>query len=206
MVYMAFSSSYLYFYILILKAMTYSDYSAIFDQILSGTLHHAPYDDPHFVEYTKLNQSRMHRWDKTGILTEECKSTIQSIEIPMHWILITEPWCGDAAHSVPFLAKMAAENPLIHLEIQLRDCEDSEIESYLTNGGKSIPILIVRNSLGEDLFVWGPRPETCRVVHHALKAQEITLEELKTGLQQWYNADKGLSIQEEMIDKIRSLS
>jgi hypothetical protein len=203
---MAFSSSFLYFYIPILNAMTYTEYTAIFDQILSGRIQHAPYDDPHFVEYTKLNHSRMHRWEKTGILTEECKSTIQSISTPMHWILITEPWCGDAAHSVPFLAKMAAENPLIHLEIQLRDSEDSEIESYLTNGGKSIPILIVRNSFGEDLFVWGPRPEACRNLHHTLKAQEITLEDLKTGLQQWYNADKGLSIQEEMIDKIRSLS
>ncbi|MCE2682781.1 MAG: thioredoxin family protein, partial [Cryomorphaceae bacterium] len=130
----------------ILETMTFSDYSFIFNHILTGTIQHAPYDDPHFVEYTKLNHSRMHRWEKTGKLTEECISTIQSISTPMHWILITEPWCGDAAHSVPFLAKMAEENPLIHLEIQLRDSEGSEIESYLTNGGKSIPILIVRNS------------------------------------------------------------
>ena len=206
MVCMAFSSSFIYFCILIQNVMTYSDYSAIFDQILSGTIQHAPYDDPHFVEYTKLNQSRSHRWDKTGKLTEECISTIQSISIPMHWILITEPWCGDAAHSVPFIAKMAALNPLIHLEIQLRDNKDSEIESYLTNGAKSIPILVVRNTFGEDLFVWGPRPEACRELHHALKAQEVTLEELKTGLQQWYNADKGTHIQEELIAQFRSLT
>lgn len=203
---MAFSSSFIYFCILILNAMTYSDYSAIFDQILSGTIQHVPYDDPHFIEYTKLNQSRSHRWDKTGKLTEECISTIQSISTSMHWVLITEPWCGDAAHSVPFLAKMAAENPLIHLEIQLRDSEGSEIESYLTKGAKSIPMLVARNSFGEDLFVWGPRPQGCRELHQTLKAQEVTFEELKTGLQQWYNADKGVSIQEEIVAQLQYLS
>jgi hypothetical protein len=203
---MAFSSSFLYFYKLFLNAMTYTEYTAIFDQILSGTIQHAPYDDPHFVEYTKLNHSRMHRWEKTGLLSEDCKSTIQSIDEPMQWILITEPWCGDAAHGVPFIAKMAAENPLIHLEIQLRDSEESEISSYLTNGGKSIPMLIVRNSMNEDLFVWGPRPEKCGELHHSLKAQEVTFEELKTALQQWYNTDKGVSIQEEIVAQLKALS
>jgi hypothetical protein len=185
--------------------MNYQDYTNLYDKILSGKITNAPYDDPHFVEYTKLNHSRTRRWEKTGLLSEDCKSTIQSIDVPMHWILITEPWCGDAAHSVPFLAKMAAENPLIHLEIQLRDSEESEISSYLTNGGKSIPILVVRNSLGEDLFVWGPRPRQCRELHHSLKAQEVTLEELKTGLQHWYNTDKGVNIQEEIVAQLKAL-
>jgi hypothetical protein len=186
--------------------MNYQEYTHLYEEILTGKITHAPYNDPHFVEYVKLNQSRSHRWDKTGLLTEECKSTIQSIDTPMHWILITEPWCGDAAHSVPFIAKMAAENPLIHLEIQLRDSEESEISSYLTHGGKSIPILVVRNSMGEDLFVWGPRPQECQELHHTLRAQDVTFEELKTALQQWYNTDKGARIQTEIAAALHTLS
>ncbi len=186
--------------------MNYIEYTQLYEEILSGKITHSPYNDPHFVEYTKLNQSRSHRWDMKGVLIEQCISTIQSIDVPMHWILITEPWCGDAAHSVPFIAKMAALNPLIHLEIQLRDSDDSEIESYLTKGAKSIPMLVARNSFGEDLFVWGPRPQGCQELHQTLKAQEVTFEELKTGLQQWYNADKGVSIQEEIVAQLQSLS
>ncbi len=186
--------------------MNYQDYTNLYDEILSGKITKAPYDDAHFAEYTKLNQSRSHRWDKTGLLAEECKSTIQSIDVSMHWVLITEPWCGDAAHSVPFIAKMAAENSMIDLEIQLRDDENSEIGSYLTNGAKSIPILVVRNTFGEDLFAWGPRPEKCRELHHNLKAQEVTIDELKRELQHWYNADKGVSIQEEIVAQLKALS
>ena len=125
--------------------MTFSDYQKLFDAILAGETNEKPYDDFHFVEYVKLNLSRQNRWVKKGEITEEIKLTVQSITEKQTWIVITEPWCGDAAHNVPFIVKLAQLNPNITLKLQLRDSKHSEIESYLTNGGKSIPKLIARD-------------------------------------------------------------
>lgn len=178
--------------------MTFPEYQQQFEQILSEQDLQPPYDDVHYLEYTKLNASRQYRWLKKGILSDKTKLTIQSISEKQTWVLITEPWCGDAAHSVPFIYLMSELNPNIQLQIQLRDSDESEIDTYLTNGGKSIPKLIVRDSEGKDLFVWGPRPVECQVLFDDLKQQNKTFEDQKIALQKWYNEDAGHLIQEEI--------
>ncbi len=94
---------------------------------------------------------------------------------------------------------LAALNPLVTTEYQLRDAEPFLIQHYLTNGGKSIPKLISRDAEGKDLFTWGPRPEACQAVYDQLKAENADFETIKTEIQKWYNDDKGQSLQREML-------
>ena len=177
--------------------MTIDQYQSDFETILTTELPHAPYNNPDYFQYAKMNQSRSNRWFKHGKLSSDTITKIKSIQTPQTWILITEHWCGDAAHIVPFIAMMADLNPLIQLEVQLRD-SDSEIDSYLTNGGKSIPLLVLRDEKGKDLAVWGPRPTACQVLYLEMKNAGKDFETQKIELQNWYNADKGLSIQAEI--------
>jgi hypothetical protein len=186
--------------------MTFTDYQATFDEILTGKITATPYDDLHFIEYTKLNISRLNRWLKKGEILPETIVAINAISKKQTWVLITEPWCGDAAHCVPFIVKLAELNSLITLEIQLRDSENSEIENYLTNGGKSIPILIVRDSENNDLFVWGPRPEQAHVLFLESKAQQLSVDDQKIALQNWYNKDMGQTIQKEISKRFNNIS
>jgi hypothetical protein len=178
--------------------MTFQDYQDLFDAILNGKITTSPYDDEHFIEYVKLNQSRQNRWLKKGKINHELQSIVERINKPQHWILITEPWCGDASHSVPFICMLAQLNTNIHLEIQLRDADNSEIGNYLTNESKSIPKLVVRDSNGKDLFNWGPRPKKCQDVYDEMKSKEVAFVELKKALQDWYNNDNGESLQNEL--------
>lgn len=177
--------------------MNWNDYLSSFDPILNGTYKTAPYDKEAYREYAQLNKSRMSRWLKTIKLQPELVSAVMAIDSPQHWLLITEAWCGDAAHSTPIIQLMAALNPNIRLEIVLRDSTD-DIESYLTNGGKSIPKLVVRNEKGVDLFVWGPRPASCQKLVVELKSLESTFDVVNAKVQQWYNKDKGIEIQAEL--------
>jgi hypothetical protein len=183
--------------------MDFESYHNYFEEIVNGSISIHPYNDAQFIEYTKLNFSRQNRWLKHGDLLSRVMDTIAKIKEVQNWILITEPWCGDAAHSVPFIYKMASLNKHIQLVIQLRD-NHSIIENYLTNGSQSIPILVARDCVGNDLFVWGPRPSACQKLHTELKNNNTSIEELKKTLQFWYNKDKGYSIQleiEELLHK-----
>lgn len=183
--------------------MNYTEYQQLFDAVLQGKLTHAPYDNPHYVEYTKLNQSRMNRWNKQLGLNETLVEELKAISEPQHWIIIAEPWCGDAAHNVPFLVRMAEQTHLISYDIMLRDSPPFLIESYLTNGTKSIPKLIVRSE-GKDLFTWGPRPEAARELAAKLKAANTDADAVKLELQRWYNEDKGASLCREMTELLKS--
>jgi hypothetical protein len=182
--------------------MNWPEYNHFFEEILQNPNPAAPYDNDDFLGYTKMNQSRSKRWIKHGEIIPSITETVGKIEKAQHWILITEPWCGDAAHSVPFIYLISELNDKIQLEIQLRD-SNSEIEKYLTNGGKSIPILVIRDENGKDLAVWGPRPAECQATFNKLKEEGTEFTELKIGLQNWYNQDAGISIQIELNDLIK---
>jgi hypothetical protein len=179
-------------------------YQAQFDALVNGTNAPAPYNDAAYMEYTKLNAARYKRWMKTGEITSENKHILSGIQQAMQWILITEHWCGDAAHIVPIIGLMAATNTLIDLKIELRDTPPFLIDQYLTNGGKSIPILIVRNAQNKDILVWGPRPSGAQTLFNELKAAEASFEEVKVKLQNWYNDDKGLQIQNEITQALKA--
>jgi hypothetical protein len=182
--------------------MKFSDYLQLFDTILTAETPLAlsyTDDQRHYVE---LNQKRQERWVKKGEMLPEAVELVQHLIEPQKWVLIAEPWCGDAAHLVVFIAKMAELNPKIDLDIQLRD-RGSEIDNYLTNGGKSIPLLIVRDATGTDLLRWGPRPEPAQAIHLANLNSDKTTEEKKVELQKWYNADKGVAVQKEIIGLLK---
>lgn len=183
----------------------WSTYLNIFDEILDSSQPPMPYDNPAYLDYLKLNRSRQKRWLKTGVIQEELKKTITNIKSSQVWYIITEPWCGDAAHSIPFI-KLATElNPLIDLKIVWRDTPPFMIENYLTNGGKSVPKLVIRDKNKNDLAVWGPRPLECQNVYQNLKDQNANFDEIKITLQSWYNKDKGKSIQNEITALLESI-
>ncbi len=93
-------------------------------------------------EYTRLNQYRMHRLDKTVKLDLDLQQLAFQINAPQTWYVLTEAWCGDAAQNLPVIAKVAALNPHIKLTMLLREEHLEIMNEYLTHGGKSIPKLI----------------------------------------------------------------
>lgn len=191
----------------IIIAMDFTKYLAYHKSIIDQPVETvpAPYNNPDYYNYTKLNWSRTNRWLKHGVLNSEIIEAINHIQAPQQWIVITEPWCGDAAHSVPFLNMMVAINPLITVTYELRDAEPFRINSYLTRNGKSIPKLIIRDAQQNDLATWGPRPEACQKIYDELTAQQADFETVKIALQNWYNSNNGEAIQQEMLVVLKSV-
>ncbi|HET8886941.1 MAG TPA: thioredoxin family protein [Salinimicrobium sp.] len=180
--------------------MNYAAYKNLFEAILNSENPPSPYDQAEYIVYTKMNFSRMKRWEKTMKLDEELVNKLKNLDQKQHWIIIVEPWCGDAAHILPFLVNLAETSENITYDLQLRDSEPFLINSYLTNGGKSIPKLIARDENGNDIFTWGPRPEKAQVLMQMLKEADAEFEKIKLELQTWYNKDKGKSLFLELLE------
>lgn len=178
--------------------MNWTEYTDLFDPIINREVTGGMYDKEVYVEYVQLNKARINRWIKKNPISDESKKIIAGITEPQKWIVITEPWCGDAAHSLPIIKLLADLNDNIELEFVLRDSSDL-IDSYLTNGGKSIPKLIVRDTNGKDLFTWGPRPEECQNLVAEMKNTDLSPQERNTKVQIWYNKNQGAAIQQEIV-------
>lgn len=184
---------------------TWEEYIAYFNDLLTAENPPTPYDNEAYMNYVTLNNSRQERWLKKGKLNEEVIKKIKAIDTRQVWSVITEPWCGDASHSVPFFYLLSKENPLIDFRIILRDTAPFMIEQYLTNGGKSIPKVIIQDHQGKDIFVWGPRPAAAQELYLSMKNANLPFEEQKIKLQQWYNKDKGATLQEEIMFAFEAL-
>ena len=188
------------------NSLTYNDYLTLIDEKIAQKVSTGHEQNQMLTDFTKLNRARMNRLDKTQQILPELENSIQQITEKQVWIVLTESWCGDAAQNVPVLQKLAEMNPLIDLRLVLRDDNDELMQKYLTNGGKSIPKLIaVSADLDKELFTWGPRPATAQVeVKRLLDENGGFNDKVKEGVQVWYNNDKGISMQNELIDLLKN--
>ena len=190
------------------QRMNYNDYQRLFSEILNGNITDSPYTDPHYLDYVKLNESRQNRWLKTGKLSTETRSTIQSIATEQHWLLITEPWCGDAAQLLPIFNKMSlASEGKIEMKIVLRDEHLELMDHFLTNNARAIPkLIVIDKNTYEALAHWGPRPKgAVELIQNYKKQHGVVDETAKADLQLWYLHDKGVSTQNEILDIMLSL-
>lgn len=85
----------------------------------------------------------------------------------LHFLVITEDWCGDAMMINPIIRKLA-EATQTEMRVTPRDGDTDLIDRHLTNGGRAIPIVLILNEQGTLIGKWGPRaPEVQRMVEEA---------------------------------------
>ncbi|WKW47155.1 thioredoxin family protein [Myroides sp. JBRI-B21084] len=188
------------------NSINYNNYLLLIDEKIAESASTGHEQNQMLTDFTKLNRARMKRLDKTQTILPELENLTKQITKKQYWIVLTESWCGDAAQSVPVLQKIAALNPLIDLRLVLRDDNDALMQKYLTNGGRSIPKLIaVSEDLATELFTWGPRAVAAQNEVNRLKETFGSFnEQAKEGLQIWYNNDKGVAMQIEMIEILKN--
>lgn len=179
--------------------MLLNDYLLHWDRALEGGVYEEKY-----AEYLSLNRTRFNRNYKTFKASEAFLKASQGIIFATHWIIITEPWCGDAAQSVPILLRLIEHIPSASYSLTLRD-QGSLIDQYLTNGGKGIPKVIVRDEKGIDLLVWGPRTRQAQELFNGLKTQGVELKVLHESLHGWYAKDRGQTLEIELLTLIQAL-
>jgi len=155
-------------------------------------------------EDKKLNLHRMTRIEKHYSISEELKNLILQVDKPQTWMIISETWCGDSAQNIPFISKMAETNSNINIKIILRDSNPDIMDLYLTNGTRSIPILVAFDESGKELLRWGPRPQEAKQLVNDLIAQGVEKSIRAEKLHLWYGRNRGRSLEIEMLNAIRN--
>lgn len=189
------------------NSMSYEAYRALVNELVKNSSTTGSNKSLAFVNYTKLNDKRMKRWDKTLKVSNAARKTIEAFDEKLTWLVITESWCGDAAHTLPVLNKISELNSNINLRVVLRDDNDLLMNAFLTYGSKAIPKLIVLDSnTNEVLTTYGPRPSEATSYVNRFKAKYGTLTpNFKEDLQHWYNNDKGQNIINDIIEILNQL-
>lgn len=180
------------------SSLSYSEYKILISDLLERGESTTKGGDEALVPYSELNLRRMNRWDRTFKIDPALKEKITNASAQT-WIVLTEGWCGDAAHCVPIIQKIAELNEKIDLHLVLRDENEDLMNDFLTNGGKSIPKLIMYDPEKETVKnTWGPRPNGAAEIFNSLRGEDY--EVINVELQKWYNKDKGKSTAAEIVE------
>ncbi|PAM92522.1 thioredoxin family protein [Flavobacterium sp. IR1] len=190
------------------NSYSYSEYRKLVTDLLSEEKSTGNEQSESLTNYSKLNEARMNRLDKTIKISEETISKLKKLDHQYIWLVISEGWCGDAAQILPIINKMALESDKkIDLRIVLRDENDDLMQQYLTNGGKAIPkLIVICKEAGIVRADWGPRPKgAIDLMANYKKEFGVIDDKIKTDLQLWYLGDKGIAVQDELMQVMENI-
>lgn len=186
------------------KAISYQDYRGqVATHVEYGTSS-GPDKSEALSNYTLLNNSRMKRLDKTMKIEEVVLEKFKQYHKNVTWLVLTESWCGDAAHAMPVMNKLVEQAKNLDFKILYRDENKELMNRFLTNGTMSIPKLIAfDNETQEVINDWGPSPLMIMNKTKDFKAANATLTtEFKKEIQIWYNQNKGKCIARDLLKLI----
>ncbi len=157
-------------------------------------------EELHELNLFKLNYKRSLRIAKSYEPGIQITNLLKNNIVPQTWMIITEPWCGDSAQTLPSIFKFAHIGSLIEIKVILRDSNPDLMDLYLSpTGARAIPKLVSFNSRVEELFQWGARPAEAQQLVERLKNEGMQKEQFLEQLHLWYSKDKGKALENEFI-------
>ncbi len=182
--------------------LSLEDYHKFFEKVSNQKGTEAPYDDEGFLLYTIANFKRSNKIRTKVNLDKKLYNELNSGTDTWTWVLITEPWCGDASFTQPIIEAVCLAGD-IDLKIALRDKEKTMMNAYLTDGGKSIPKLVVLNEHLIEIFQWGPRPQELQAKIKNLLNNNGSYDEKLKLAHQWYRKYGSEALQLELLELIK---
>lgn len=115
-----------------------------------------------------------------------------------HIAVLAEDWCGDVVRNLPVLARLFADHPRVHLRIFWASENKDIWQRHLTDGGWSIPKLIVYDGDFVERGSWGPRPLECQRILTENRSA-LPMSEIYGRIRDWYESNEDRDLVEEVV-------
>lgn len=156
---------------------------------------------PTFAEYLEGVREHVDLWNsmaRRAKVPQEFLDRVAGLRGRWHLLVLSEDWCGDAVNSVPFVAKLAELAPNLDLRVLARDENPDLMDAHLTNGSRSIPVVIVYDEAFQELGWWGPRPRELQEWVLS-EGRELPVEDRYREVRRWYARDGGRTTLDEVV-------
>lgn len=156
---------------------------------------------PRFAEYLERVVKHAQLWRDTYRLVrvpDVAAERAARIGGCWHLLVLVEDWCGDAVNTVPLVARLAELTPGFDLRVFERDRNPDLMDAHLTNGSRSIPLVIVYDDAFAEQGWWGPRPGELQQWATTV-GRTLEKDERYRHIRTWYARDRGRSTVDEVL-------
>jgi hypothetical protein len=142
---------------------------------------------------------------RRAALDDDALRRARAIQHRFHLLVMNEDWCGDSVNILPYVARLAEASDNLEMRILSRDKNPDLMNAHLTGGkSRSIPIVIIYDSVFRELGWWGPRPGPLQTwfLNEGLALPKPDRYPL---IRAWYARDKGKTIVSELLSIIEGV-
>ncbi|MEO8561304.1 MAG: thioredoxin family protein [bacterium] len=151
-----------------------------------------------FLEQVKTNVALWQDTYRLAHVPSDAVARFAALPGRWHLLVVVEDWCGDAVNTVPLIARVAELAPNVDLRVIGRDEQTELMETHLTCGSRSIPVVIVLDEDFEERAWWGPRPRALQ--ESAMGEWSALPKDARYRLiRTWYARDRGRATVDEII-------
>jgi hypothetical protein len=134
-------------------------------------------------------------------LPPEAAETAGSWSGQWYFLVLAEDWCGDAVHVLPYLALLEKSFPNFQLRILSREENPDLMNAHLTNGTRSIPVVMILDEDYQEVGWWGPRPGPLQELFHQ-EIKHLPREQRFLRIRAWFAGDRGRTTLREILSRI----
>ena len=159
---------------------------------------------PRFADFLERAVKHAQLWRDTYRLVrvpDDALARAASLDGHWHLLVLVEDWCGDAVNTVPIVARLAELVPTMDLRVLERDRNADLMDAHLTNGTRSIPIVIVYDAEFRECGWWGPRPSELQAWATTV-GRTLEKDERYRHIRTWYARDRGRTTVGEVLDLV----
>lgn len=114
-------------------------------------------------------------------------------------LVVTVPGCSDSVNSIPYLASLVDQLPGVEMRLVMRDAGLSVMEGHRTPDGRAAtPTVVLLDAEYRERGCWIERPAPLIAWLEEQKGK-MSDGELFDGKMKWYDADRGASSLEELV-------
>ncbi|MBD3223850.1 MAG: hypothetical protein GF313_03925 [Caldithrix sp.] len=121
-------------------------------------------------------------------------------------LVITMPQCGDSISIIPVLHKYFETTPT-EIRIVLREEYPQLMDQFLTNGARSVPVVIVLDKKGMFVTRFGPRPAAAQNIFEAHRQSimngSVDKQEVSKKIRTFYAKDQGKTIIADFLNTLK---
>ena len=156
---------------------------------------------PTFAEFLATAETNQDLWravSARALVPDDLLARVAALPGQWRLLVLNEDWCGDAVNTVPVIARLADAAANLELRVLARDANPDLMDAHLTNGTRSIPVVMALDEDFTEHGWWGPRPGPLQE-WFLTAARELPKETRYPQMRQWYARDRGQTTLEEVV-------
>ncbi len=161
-----------------------------------------------FDQFLASTVANAHLWQATARRAAVAPEAVErAAALPGQWklLVLADDWCGDAVNSLPYVARLAELTPGWELRVLGRDDNPDLMDTHLTNGSRSIPVVMLLDEKFNECGWWGPRPSELQewVLGPGMA---LPKDERYREVRRWYARDRGRTTLDELLTLMESVA